>query len=128
MKKIEEIAASLIDAADTCEEVEKYFEKGNTPKGPYIDLAKYFLDDNYLKRSKGDEAYKKWLRELIHTEREQESIVLSVLKKMYQTKDCLEKFVFLLNGLSPQLNQKWHFFHRVLGVKRVYYKISRKQF
>ena len=63
MKKIEEIVASLIDAADTCEEVEEYFKNGNTPKGPYIDLAKYFLDDNYLKRSKGDEAYKKWLRE-----------------------------------------------------------------
>ncbi len=117
MKKIEEIVASLIDAADTCEEVEEYFKNGNTPKGPYIDLAKYFLDDNYLKRSKGDEAYKKWLRELIHTKREQESIVLSVLKKKYQTKEYLERFVFLLNGLSPQLNQKWHFFIGYWGLR-----------
>lgn len=115
--KLIEIVKPFICSEDTCDEVRDYFESGNDPKGPYIHLAKYFIDDTYPIHSKYDADYKNWLKELIEDGRENESIILGALKKVYQNKEDLKKFVFLLDNMSPELNQKWHFFISYWGYR-----------
>lgn len=115
--KLIEIVKPFICSEDTCDEVRDYFESGNDPKGPYIHLAKYFIDDTYPIHSKYDADYKNWLKELIEDEKENESIILDALKKDYQNKEDLKKFVFLLDNMSPELNQKWHFFISYWGYR-----------
>ena len=105
-----EIVKPFIDSEDTCDAVIEYFKNGNEPKGPYVNLSQYFINKNYDKHTKADEAYRKWLEELVETEREGESIIVDCLRKKYQNKECLYRFVFLLNKMDSKLNQKWHFF------------------
>lgn len=126
MKRLDEILEPLVWSENTCKEVEQYFDKGNSHKGSYVDLANYFLGKKDAKYTKTDEAYKKWLKELIDTERESESIILSVLKKKYQTKEELYEFVFLLDDISPELNQKWHFFISYWGYREFITKYPEK--
>lgn len=126
--KIIDIVKPLLYSEDTCDEVIKYFENGNNPVGEYIDLAKYFIDENHTNHSKGDKAYKEWLKELIDTERESESIILNVLRAKYQTKESLKSFVFSLNEMPPELNQKWHFFISYWGYREYITKYPEKRF
>lgn len=105
-----EIVKPFIYSEDTCDAVIEYFKNGNEPKGPYVNLSQYFINKNYDKHTKADEAYRKWLEELVETEREGESIIVDCLRKKYQNKECLYRFVFLLNKMDSKLNQKWHFF------------------
>lgn len=108
--KLTEIVKPFIDSEDTCDTIIAYFKNGNEPKGSYVNLSHYFINKNYDKHTKSDEAYRKWMKELIDTEREGESIIVDCLRKEYQNKECLYRFVFLLNKMDPKLNQKWHFF------------------
>lgn len=89
-------------------------------------MAKYFCDENYTEHSETDEAYKNWLKELIDTERESESIILNALKTKYQEKESLKCFVFSLNNMSPELNQKWHFFISYWGLREYITKYPEK--
>lgn len=115
--KLMEIIKPFVYSNETCDEVVKYFKNGNQPQGPYIDLAKYFIDENYDMHSETDRAYKIWLKEIIGSERENESIILTALKEKYCQKEYLEKFVFSLNNMYPELNQKWHFFIAYWGFR-----------
>lgn len=126
--KLIEIVKPLLYSEDTCDEVIKYFETGNEAAGLYVDLAKYFIDDDYTNHSEGDKAYKEWLKELIDTDRESESTILNVLKTKYQTKESLKRFVFSLNGMSRELNQKWHFFISYWGFREYITKYPENNF
>ena len=115
--KLIEIVKPFLDVEDTCEEVIEYFKSGKAAQGSYIHLAKYFLDDTYCRHSELDEAYKNWLRDLIEERREKDSIILSVLNEKYSEKENITKFIFSLNGIPPELNQKWHYYIAYWGLR-----------
>ena len=105
---------------DTYNEIVEYFKSVSKPiDSDYYELALYFLDENKNIKlaSESDKCYKKWLEDLIKNDKESESVVLSLLKKEYQNKADLEKFIFALNGLDIELNQKWHFFISYWGYR-----------
>ncbi len=128
-KPLELIIEPFRTAEDTYDKVKKYFESGHTPKGKYIHLAKYFINEYYtysdqkiLYPTESDRNYKKWLKKLIIEENDtsEKSIVLNVLKKQYLTKEELENFVFLnseADKRNPELNQKWHYFISYWGYR-----------
>lgn len=113
MEKLVDIIEPFITVPDSCEEVNLYFNEGNQPKGPYFDLARYFKNDDF-NHSKLDAEYKTWIVSMLDQEWEKDidSVVLNGLKKFYNSKEELERFIFLKDYIDDklQLNQKWHFF------------------
>lgn len=102
-KPLELIIEPFRTAEDTYDEVKKYFESGHTPKGKYIHLAKYFINEYYtysdqkiLYPTESDRNYKKWLKKLIIEENDtsEKSIVLNVLKKTIFNQGRIRKFYF----------------------------------
>lgn len=128
MENLADIVTPFIHSEDTCKDVEEHFANlKHTPIGSYGDLANYFINDD-KKHTRCDECYKNWLNDLISSGKERESIILNCLKKEYKTKEALRKFVFSLNGLSPEYNQKWHFFISYWGYREYVTKYPNNNF
>ena len=113
MARLVDIIKPFISVPDSCEEIKTYFNEGNKPKGPYIDLAKFFKQDSFI-HTKLDLEFKTWITSMLDQEWEKDtdSLVLNSLKKFYDSKEKLVRFIFLEDYTEDnlQLNQKWHFF------------------